>query len=84
MQNRKMKKLVFLFFLILGLISCSDKVNKEQDQNLKTVKKVEAAHFTSANTTTKISTVACTLSDGTASKCFQITTNSTPSDHQMG
>ncbi|PHI18500.1 hypothetical protein CEQ90_17625 [Lewinellaceae bacterium SD302] len=31
-----------------------------------------------------ISTVSCTLSDGTETQCYQITSTHTPTDHQMG
>ena len=46
---------------------------------------VQASYFTSANSTTTITTVPCTLSDGTTTDCYQIVTTSTPGDdHQMG
>jgi hypothetical protein len=42
---------------------------------------VSSSNFTDGIT---ITTVPCTLSDGTETECYEITTNSTPSDHQMG
>lgn len=46
---------------------------------------VNASYFTSANSNLTVTTVACTLSDGTIGECYQIETNSTPGDdHTMG
>lgn len=45
---------------------------------------VDESYFTSANPNVTITTVNCTLSDGTAAQCYQIVTNSTPTDHEMG
>lgn len=43
---------------------------------------VEPTYFTADNVS--ITTVPCTLSDGTETDCYQIVTTSTPSDHEMG
>ncbi|NNE78112.1 MAG: YHYH protein [Pricia sp.] len=43
---------------------------------------VDSSYFTADNVT--ITTVPCTLSDGTETECYQIVTSSTPSDHEMG
>lgn len=40
--------------------------------------------FLSASLSEPVSTVACTLSDGTETTCFQIVSGSSPSDHNMG
>ncbi|RMG26565.1 MAG: YHYH protein [Bacteroidetes bacterium] len=45
---------------------------------------VDPAYFSSANPNVSITTVPCTLSDGTETDCYQIVTNSTPTDHPMG
>ena len=81
-----MKNLTLILFLILGFMSCMTSNNNETANNndSKTVVEVDAAHFKSANSSTKITTVDCTLSDGTKTKCLQIETSSTPTDHQMG
>ena len=81
-----MKYLAFMVFLILGVFACTTVPSKENPDanNTKTVIGVETAHFTAANPNTVITTVACTLSDGTETKCYQIVTNTTPTDHQMG
>ncbi|TXF87646.1 YHYH protein [Neolewinella aurantiaca] len=49
-----------------------------------TVVAVEATYFTSASTSVTITTVACTLSDGTQTDCYQIVTTGVPTDHEMG
>ena len=45
---------------------------------------VDGSYFTLGNTDITVNTVPCTLSDGTETTCYQIITNSTPTDHQMG
>ena len=86
-----MKNVTFLTFLILGVIACSTVNDKESTKTKQSTSKeptkvigVETVHFAAANANTSITTIDCTLSDGTKTKCFQITTNSTPTDHQMG
>ncbi|MGB5666968.1 MAG: YHYH protein [Maribacter sp.] len=88
-----MKNILFLplscFFLLFSCNSCSsdsnddttdDIVNDEVSNEL--VVNVEPSYFTTDNVT--ITTVPCTLSDGTETDCYQIVTKSIPSDHQMG
>lgn len=78
--------LAFVFFLAVGLVSCRTSGNKNNTDSIDpgTVIGVEAAYFTAANPNTKVTTVSCTLSDGTKTQCYQIVTNSTPTDHPMG
>lgn len=57
--------------------------NSDTDDS-STVIEVDAAYFTSANANITVTTVSCTLSDGTETQCYQIVTNSTPTDHSMG
>ncbi len=40
--------------------------------------------FLIASLSQPVTTVACTLSDGTSTTCYQIVAGSSPSDHQMG
>ncbi len=40
--------------------------------------------FLTDGTDFTITTVACTLSDGTSTMCYEIVTNGTPTDHDMG
>ena len=62
-----MKELIFIIFLAVGVTSCmtSNNQNNSDKNDGKTVVQVDASHFTSANANTKITTVSCTLSDGT-------------------
>lgn len=48
---------------------------------LKLVLLIYSEYFTSS---LSISTIPCTLSDGTETGCYQIVTTSTPDDHNMG
>lgn len=57
--------------------------NSDTD-DANTVVEVNTTYFTDANANTTITIVPCTLSDGTVTTCYQIVTNSTPTDHTMG
>ncbi len=57
--------------------------NTDTDES-GTVIPVDAAYFTTANANITVTTVACTLSDGTNTQCYQIVSNSAPTDHEMG
>ena len=60
-------------------------VSNDSDTNdSSTVLAVDASYFTTANSSITVTTVDCTLSDGTQTECYQIITNSTPTDHEMG
>ncbi len=49
-----------------------------------TVVSVDGTYFTTANANITVTTVPCTLSDGTETDCYQIVTHGTPADHEMG
>lgn len=49
-----------------------------------TVIDVDEANLTAANPDMTITTIACTLSDGTETQCYQIVTSSLVTDHEMG
>jgi len=49
-----------------------------------TLLSVDPSYFTTANANNTITTVPCILSDGSEAQCYEIVTNSTPTDHQMG
>lgn len=77
--------LLLCFLLTIACVS----YKKNNDTTNKTIKvatviNVNPAYFTTANPTTKVKIVECTLSDGTKTKCLEIETTSTPVDHQMG
>lgn len=68
-----------------GFVADNTDVDDTDDSNAAaTVLSVNSDFFTSANANTVITVVNCTLSDGTQTECYQITSNSTPTDHQMG
>jgi len=57
--------------------------NSDTDDG-STVVDVNSSYFTTANANITVTTIACTLSNGTETQCYQIVTNSTPTDHSMG
>jgi len=83
-----LKYLKFLTLLLLFIISCNnedDNNNTDDDDILNDttlVIDVEKANFTTSGVT--ITEIDCTLSDGTETKCYQITTTSLATDHDMG
>lgn len=81
-----MKNLAFMVFLLLGLTSCITSNNKESSDatNPNTVVGVDPAHFVSANANITLTIVPCALSNGIKTECYQIVTNSIPTDHEMG
>ncbi|MFI8377897.1 YHYH protein [Leeuwenhoekiella sp. NPDC079379] len=76
-------KIVALTVAIIAHLACSgsdeDTGDENLDSNTQVVDMLES-NFTGVS----ITTVPCTLSDGTVTDCYQIVTNSTPSDHSMG
>jgi len=84
----------------IGFISCSsddsatsdDSVIEEDDTETdddattddSTVVTVDASYFYTTDGSVTITTVPCTLSDGTTTDCYQIVTTSLPGDHDMG
>jgi hypothetical protein len=88
-MNTQILKLPLLGLAIIsmGLLSCAscsndDNTSETDDNDDTLVLNVDSANFASSSVT--ITTVPCTLSDGTVTECYQIVTNSTPSDHEMG
>ncbi|WP_405396982.1 YHYH protein [Maribacter sp. Asnod2-G09] len=53
------------------------------DEDTNTVS-VDASYFYTTDGSVTITTVPCTLSDGTETDCYQIVTTSLPGDHEMG
>ncbi len=58
--------------------------NNSDDNDDDLVVGVDPANFAAANSSTTVTLVTCTLSDGTESECYEIVTNSIPTDHEMG
>lgn len=72
--------------LLASLSSCSDEEDTVDTPvtSETVVIDVNPDYFTTANASNTVTTVDCTLSDGTVTQCLQLVTNSTPQDHQMG
>ncbi|GHC51158.1 YHYH protein [Ulvibacter litoralis] len=76
-----------LAIIIVCFIACSSDdstTETETSTNEGTVVNVDASKFLTNTSAVTITTVPCTLSDGTVTECYQIVTSSTPSDHEMG
>ena len=89
MKNLFFKSSLILIFSIItaGFIACSSSNNDDDstdDTGDITVVDVDATYFTTSDGSVTITTVPCTLSDGTSTDCYQIVTNSIPTDHQVG
>lgn len=77
-------KSAILLLATATLISCCEKGDENKNtasSNDGVVVNVDEGLFLSSTTVT---TVPCTLSNGTSTDCFQIITNSMASDHDMG
>jgi len=66
-----------------GYVSNSDDLD-DTDSTNTLVLDVDESLFQSDGSNLTITTVDCTLSDGTVTQCYQIVTNSTPADRDMG
>lgn len=89
----KMNKILVKGLSLLGLgifllIACSsDDTNSDSSDDSSdgdVVVSVDSSLFLTNTSAVTITTVPCTLSDGTVTECYQIVATSTPSDHEMG
>lgn len=81
-----MHYLFYCTLLLLGLSSCIASCSNDDTvdpQTVTTVLNVDRSLFLTGSGLS-ITTVACTLSNGTATDCYEITTNGVPADHDMG
>ncbi len=62
----------------------ADNTDTDEGGSSLTVIDVDEALFLADGTDFTITTVDCTLSDGTVTICYQIVTNGVPTDHDMG
>lgn len=79
--------LVFLALTLVGCNSCSNDSNDTSDEittDDSTIVAVDSSLFLTADGSVTITTVPCTLSDGTETDCYQIVSTSVPADHEMG
>ncbi|WP_430412514.1 YHYH protein [Kordia sp.] len=84
--------LVLINFMTIACVSCSssddattttDTTDPTDPTSNETVS-VDASLFLTTDGSVTITTVPCTLSDGTETDCYQIVSTSTPADHNMG
>ncbi|WP_179320443.1 YHYH protein [Winogradskyella helgolandensis] len=87
--NQFLIKSISIFsFVLLIFTSCSsdDSTDSSDDggDDEVLVTNVDASFFTTGDGSVTITTVPCTLSDGTSTDCYQIVTSSIPTDHTLG
>ncbi len=79
-----MKYLLSLLVLSTFILSsCGDSPKKKTEEKY-IVQEVDSSLFLKDANNLTIEKVACTLSDGTTTDCYKITTNGIPKDHEMG
>ncbi len=80
MKHPYFSSLVFGIFL---LSACQNGAKTQAIED-EVIINLDPSYFLEDNLAEAISTVACTLSDGTKAKCYKIVSGSAPTDHQMG
>jgi len=74
--------LVVLIIVTMVAFSCKEDENLTPMSSTDVVVDVDPSLFLSEGLT--VTTVACTLSDGTVTSCYQVVSTSAPADHTMG
>ena len=74
--------------LLMSCLNCSndsaDTTDDSETIDDSAVVNVDPSYFYTADGSVTITTVPCTLSDGTQTDCYQIVTSSLATDHEMG
>lgn len=70
--------------VVTGLVSCGGSSSSSTLTSTEVSVSVNQAYFLDAGLSEPITTVSCTLSDGTTADCYKIVTKNTPSDSDMG
>lgn len=87
MKNFK-KNSIWAFGVLIVLIYSCYSCNKEDsvitEEETNNAISVNSDFFLTDGNNVTITTVDCTLSDGTVTKCYEIVSKNTPTDHEMG
>ena len=83
------KNFILFCIIILSFTSCNSDDNSTTDSETAEesddlVLDVDASLFLTNTSAVTVTTVPCTLSDGTSTNCYEIVATSAPSDHEMG
>jgi len=74
--------------LLMSCLNCSndsaDTMDDSETIDDSAVVNVDPSYFYTADGSVTITTVPCTLSDGTQTDCYEIVTSSLATDHEMG
>jgi len=73
-----------VIFSVIAASCGSEDQTVAADDTSYTVVEVDASLFATEEGNVSVTTVPCTLSDGTSTECLQITSQHIPTDHQMG
>ena len=77
-------QIVIFSMLVFSACSSDDSNTIDSEEAEGEVIDVNSTYFTTTDGSVTITTVPCTLSDGTSTDCYQIVTSSLPTDHDMG
>ena len=78
-------KVTILAILSVGLYACMSCSSSDvDDTEVVTGTPVDSSLFLTSGGNVTITTVPCTLSNGTETDCYKIVSRSTPTDHNMG
>lgn len=85
-KNLKVGFLSFLSAAAYMFFSCSSAatIDTEDETDTETGISVDPDLFITDSGNITLTIVDCTLSDGTVTKCYEIVSKSTPTDHEMG
>lgn len=84
-KKKEWLKVITILWFVTQLASCKkddDVVSVVEDEDI--VLEVDPSLFLTADGYVTVTTVPCTLSDGTETECYQVVSKHTPSDHDMG
>ena len=84
-----LKSFILFCMIILSFTSCNSDDNSTTDSETAEesddlVLDVDAFLFLTNTSAVTVTTVPCTLSDGTSTNCYEIVATSAPKDHEMG
>lgn len=84
-KKKNFFKVFAIALFLFTMTSCDDDQNTNLNvDNDEVILEVNSSLFLTDDDNVIISTVPCTLSDGTETECYQIVSKHTPSDHEMG
>lgn len=84
MNIHPITRAIALGLTVGGLTACANSTTSTDTTPDAVTQQVDASHFLEAGLAESITTVSCSLSDGTTGSCYKIVTKNTPTDVEMG